>query len=179
MHCQVGQGCQMDGSLECIRIIFCVNSASTAFNCSLAITCKCTQVSPDGQLLAYAVDTRGDECCNLHVVQLPSGAQLLEPPLAGCAGGLVWAPDGRSLFCTMRVRGPGWLPASCALQAPVGAALHLQQLDLGTLEMPAPEMHEQAGGHFELLVLTAPSACRLSKDMCCTSIITPPTCKPR
>ena len=62
-------------------------------------------VSPDHRLLAYTVDTDGDEKYSLTVVEIGSGQVLDGPgvPEAGCglsdlSYGLVWANDNRTLF---------------------------------------------------------------------------------
>ncbi len=62
-------------------------------------------VSPDHRLLAYTVDTDGDEKYTLTVVDIASGQVLDGPdvPAAGCglaelSYGLVWANDNSTLF---------------------------------------------------------------------------------
>jgi hypothetical protein len=64
------------------------------------------QASPDGELVAYAVDTTGDEACSLHVAHVPTGRQLLAAPVDGVQGSLVWAPDGSALFYVAKVGAP-------------------------------------------------------------------------
>jgi len=54
-------------------------------------------VSPDHSLLAYSLDTSGDEIYRLYVKDLYSGA-LSELPFEDCDGSMVWANDSRTLF---------------------------------------------------------------------------------
>ncbi len=54
-------------------------------------------ISPDQSLLAYSLDTSGDEIYRLFVKDLASGAvQAL--PFDDCDGSLTWANDNRTLF---------------------------------------------------------------------------------
>ncbi|WP_215202019.1 hypothetical protein, partial [Escherichia coli] len=54
-------------------------------------------ISPDQSLLAYSLDTSGDEISRLFVKDLASGAvQAL--PFDDCDGSLTWANDNRTLF---------------------------------------------------------------------------------
>ncbi|WP_419841996.1 S9 family peptidase [Candidatus Poriferisodalis sp.] len=62
-------------------------------------------VSPDHRVLAFTVDTEGDETYSLNVVDIASGAMLDGPdvPAPGCGltdlgYGLVWANDNSTLF---------------------------------------------------------------------------------
>ncbi|MGC4112501.1 MAG: S9 family peptidase [Nocardioides sp.] len=58
-------------------------------------------VSPDGNLLAVATDTVGDERYVLEVKDLTTG-ELLPDRIEGVLGGGVWSPDGRDLYyCTV------------------------------------------------------------------------------
>ncbi|QWC85789.1 S9 family peptidase [Nocardioidaceae bacterium] len=54
-------------------------------------------VTLDGHLLAYAVDTVGDERYTLRVKDLRTG-ELLPDELTGLMGGATWAPDGESFY---------------------------------------------------------------------------------
>ncbi|MFF0546204.1 S9 family peptidase [Nocardia thailandica] len=54
-------------------------------------------VSHDGALLAYSVDTTGDERYTLRVKDLRTG-ELLPDEISGTAGGAVWSLDGTHLF---------------------------------------------------------------------------------
>ena len=54
-------------------------------------------VSPDHRLLAYSLDTRGDEIYTLYVKDLDTGA-LTALPFDDCDGSLTWANDSRTLF---------------------------------------------------------------------------------
>ncbi len=56
-------------------------------------------VTPDGRLLAFSEDLRGDEQYRLHVVELESGREL-EAPSGEYGGALEWAADSRTLFFT-------------------------------------------------------------------------------
>jgi oligopeptidase B len=55
--------------------------------------------SPDGALLAYTLDTRGDEVFSLSIKDLASG-ELLPDSIAGVFTDLAWANDSRTLFYT-------------------------------------------------------------------------------
>ncbi|MBF8777692.1 S9 family peptidase [Pseudomonas fulva] len=54
-------------------------------------------VSPDHRLLAYSLDTSGDEIYTLYVKDLATGA-VTTLPFDGCDGSLTWANDSRTLF---------------------------------------------------------------------------------
>ena len=54
-------------------------------------------ISPDHQLLAYSLDTAGDEIYQLFVKNLASGA-VNTLPFADCDGSLTWAGDSQTLF---------------------------------------------------------------------------------
>ncbi|HCB34090.1 MAG TPA: oligopeptidase B, partial [Acidimicrobiaceae bacterium] len=54
-------------------------------------------VSPDHRLLAYTVDTAGDEVYELTVVDVET-AEAVDAGLGGLTYGLVWANDNRTLF---------------------------------------------------------------------------------
>ncbi len=56
-------------------------------------------VSPDGRLLAYAIDVEGRRIHTIRVKDLAAGA-LLDDELAGVTSNLVWANDNRTLFYT-------------------------------------------------------------------------------
>lgn len=56
-------------------------------------------VSPDQNLLAYAVDFDGSENFSLHIKDLRTGA-LLPDQMPGTYYGLAWAADNRTLFYT-------------------------------------------------------------------------------
>ena len=57
------------------------------------------EVSPDGRLLAYAIDVEGRRIHTIRVKDLAADV-LLEDELAGATGNLVWANDDRTLFYT-------------------------------------------------------------------------------
>lgn len=54
-------------------------------------------VSPDHRLLAYSLDTSGDEIYTLYVKDLATG-DVTTLPFDGCDGSLTWANDSRTLF---------------------------------------------------------------------------------
>ncbi|MDN5758044.1 MAG: S9 family peptidase [Tomitella sp.] len=54
-------------------------------------------VSDDGNLLAYAVDTAGDERYTLRIKDLTTGG-LLGDEIPGTFPGALWSPDGRFVF---------------------------------------------------------------------------------
>lgn len=54
-------------------------------------------VSPDHRLLAYSLDTSGDEVYQLFVRDLVDGT-LHALPFEGCDGSMTWANDSRTLF---------------------------------------------------------------------------------
>ena len=54
-------------------------------------------VSPDHRLLAYSLDTSGDEIYTLYVKDLASGS-LTTLPFDDCDGSLTWANDNQTLF---------------------------------------------------------------------------------
>nr|WP_314876040.1 S9 family peptidase [uncultured Pseudomonas sp.] len=54
-------------------------------------------VSPDHQLLAYSLDTNGEETYTLYVKDLATGA-ITTLPFEDCDGCMTWANDSRTLF---------------------------------------------------------------------------------
>lgn len=56
-------------------------------------------ISPDHRLLAYSLDTSGDEIYQLHVKDLASG-QVTALPFEDCDGSMTWANDNQTLFFT-------------------------------------------------------------------------------
>ncbi len=56
-------------------------------------------VSPDNRLIAFAADTSGDRRYEIRFKDLATG-ELLADVLAGTAGEVVWAADGRSVLYT-------------------------------------------------------------------------------
>lgn len=56
------------------------------------------EVSPNHKLLAYGVDTTGNEKFTLHVKELATGRELLARPIADTAGTFAWAADNATLF---------------------------------------------------------------------------------
>ncbi|MGG7598972.1 S9 family peptidase [Pseudomonas sp. WC1] len=54
-------------------------------------------ISPDHRLLAYSLDTSGDEVYTLYVKDLASGA-LSALPFDDCDGSMTWANDSQTLF---------------------------------------------------------------------------------
>jgi oligopeptidase B len=59
-------------------------------------------VSPDGSLLAWGVDTTGDEQYTLRVRDLASGADVLAKPIGRTAGNYAFSADGSVLFYTTK-----------------------------------------------------------------------------
>ena len=57
------------------------------------------EVSPDGRLLAYAIDVEGRRIHTIRVRDLSADA-LLDDELAGVTSNLVWADDNRTIFYT-------------------------------------------------------------------------------
>ena len=55
------------------------------------------EVSPDGSLLAYAIDVEGRRIYNVRIKDLTTD-EMLEDELEGVTSNLVWANDGRTLF---------------------------------------------------------------------------------
>jgi oligopeptidase B len=58
-----------------------------------------SDVSPDGNRLAYAVDVTGDERYDLHVRDLVTGAEL-DDVVTDIGAGVAWSLDGRQIFYT-------------------------------------------------------------------------------
>ena len=58
-------------------------------------------VSPDNRLLAYAVDTAGDERCVARIRDLDTG-EILDDELVNVQGGLTFSADGLSLSVEAR-----------------------------------------------------------------------------
>ncbi|MDN5790004.1 MAG: S9 family peptidase [Micrococcales bacterium] len=58
-----------------------------------------SEVSPGGELLAYAVDLAGDERYDVRVKRIASG-ELLDDAVRQMGGSLAWSLDGRHLFYT-------------------------------------------------------------------------------
>src|SRR3546814_909366 len=56
-------------------------------------------VTPDENLIAFSVDTVGDERFTIKVLDLTTG-NLLEDEITGVLGGATWHPDGGSFFYT-------------------------------------------------------------------------------
>ena len=54
-------------------------------------------VSPDHQLLAYSLDTNGEETYTLYIKDLATGA-ITTLPFEDCDGSMTWANDSRTLF---------------------------------------------------------------------------------
>ncbi len=54
----------------------------------------CLEVSPDQNLLAYCVDTTGDERYQVKVLD-PNTEQLLKDSLNDCSGNLIWSMDSK------------------------------------------------------------------------------------
>lgn len=54
-------------------------------------------ISPDHRLLAYSLDTSGDEVYTLYVKELASGT-LATLPFDDCDGSMTWANDSQTLF---------------------------------------------------------------------------------
>jgi oligopeptidase B len=58
-----------------------------------------SDVSPDGNRLAYAVDVTGDERYDLHIRDLVTGVEL-DDAVTGVGAGVAWSLDGSQLFYT-------------------------------------------------------------------------------
>ena len=58
-----------------------------------------SEVSPDGDLLAYAVDLEGDERYDVRVKRISTG-ELLDDAVTQTGGSLAWSLDARHLFYT-------------------------------------------------------------------------------
>ena len=58
-----------------------------------------SDVSPDGNRLAYAVDVTGDERYDLHVRDLRTGAEL-DDVVTDIGAGVAWSLDGQYVFYT-------------------------------------------------------------------------------
>jgi oligopeptidase B len=56
-----------------------------------------SSVSLDDRLLAYSIDTNGDERYTVRVKDLTTG-ELLPDVVTGVLGGITWSPDGRDLY---------------------------------------------------------------------------------
>lgn len=54
------------------------------------------EVSPDGKLIAYAVDTAGDERFTIRIQDIASG-EILDESVTGAGYGLEWAADSRTI----------------------------------------------------------------------------------
>ncbi|MCL6416898.1 S9 family peptidase [Aestuariirhabdus sp. Z084] len=66
------------------------------------------EVSPSQQLLAYAIDTSGDEVFNIHVVEIES-ATPIGPALENCSGNIVWSMDSEGFhYCTLDNKQRPW-----------------------------------------------------------------------
>ncbi|WP_426416948.1 S9 family peptidase [Aestuariirhabdus sp. LZHN29] len=57
------------------------------------------EVSPDQRLLAYAIDTQGDESYDIRVAEIDSG-KTLEQHLGQASGNLVWSMDSKGFYYT-------------------------------------------------------------------------------
>ena len=57
--------------------------------------------SPDGRYFAWAVDVRGDEHFELHVIETATGRAACVP-IADCYGDFVFSTDSRSIFWLLR-----------------------------------------------------------------------------
>lgn len=55
-------------------------------------------VSHDQRLLAFGLDTVGNEMYTLHVRDLGTGKELLSRPIPATAGSVAWAADNQTLF---------------------------------------------------------------------------------
>ncbi|KAA3637140.1 MAG: S9 family peptidase [Calditrichaeota bacterium] len=58
------------------------------------------EVSPNGEMLAYAVDTTGREEYTLHFKDLDSG-KILKDKVTHCYASMVWGDDNKTLFYTV------------------------------------------------------------------------------
>ncbi|MFC5178833.1 hypothetical protein [Nocardioides taihuensis] len=58
-----------------------------------------SSVSPDARMLAWSVDTEGDERYTVRVKDVATGA-LHDDVLTGVLRGVTWSPDGRDLYYT-------------------------------------------------------------------------------
>ncbi|CAL5221645.1 g3872 [Coccomyxa viridis] len=55
-------------------------------------------VSHDNEMLAWAEDTSGDEMFTLHIKNMASGKSLLDTPIEGASGAVVWTKNNKSIF---------------------------------------------------------------------------------
>lgn len=58
------------------------------------------QVSPNGKLVAYAQDTKGDEIYTVYVIDAESG-KFVGQPLEGITSDIEWAGDDHLVYITM------------------------------------------------------------------------------
>ena len=58
-------------------------------------------ISPDNNLVAFALDTIGRRQYTLHVKDLKYG-KILKDKLENCTGGSTWANDNKTLFYTQK-----------------------------------------------------------------------------
>ncbi len=84
-----GEQVMVDGNVEAERL---GGSSDSGF-----FALGAASVSPDGQLLAWSVDTTGDERFTLRVRDLVTGADL-PVGIAGLGHGATWASDSRTLL---------------------------------------------------------------------------------
>ena len=121
------------------------------------------QPSPDGKLLAYAVDTNGSERFTIRVKDVASGA-LLADVIDETAGGIVWSADGTMLLYARL--NPEWRPYQVLahrLGAEAPPALVYEEQDPGfRVSVHRSQSRElilvSTGDHVTTEVLFAPAA---------------------
>ncbi len=90
--------CRKKGSLENEEeIILDVNKAASGYD---FYSVGLFEVSPNGKMLAYAVDTTGREEYTIYFKDLKSG-KVLKDKIGNCYNSLVWANDNKTVFYTV------------------------------------------------------------------------------
>lgn len=90
--------CRKKGSLENDEeILLDVNQAASGYE---FYSIGLFEVSPNGKMLAYAVDTSGREEYTIYFKDLKSGKVLIEK-IKNCYNSMVWANDNKTVFYTV------------------------------------------------------------------------------
>ncbi len=90
--------CRKKGSLENDEeILLDVNQAASGYK---YYSIGMFEVSPNGRMLAFAVDTLGREEYTIYFKDLKSG-KVLKDKITGCYNSLVWANDNKTVFYTV------------------------------------------------------------------------------
>lgn len=84
-----------DGSLGDEQILLDVNVLAASLKHCEVSTCE---VSPDGRLLAYSIDSSGYETYEIRFVDLASGNVLTDRAIAATSGSFNWGVDSNSIF---------------------------------------------------------------------------------